>query len=187
MEEAIEQRCHRIGCRMGIDHENDGQTKHTGYLVGRAPPTVVAVEESHHALDDAHVGIGTIVPEQMADMLFRGHERIEVDARPSADTLVKLRVDVVGSTLEGLHPVALAAEECHQSAGNGCLARARCRCCYQKAVLHCRKNYSSRNCCTNWMKRALCGPSINSWLTVQEIGIMRRSPLTMALPMFISG
>ena len=124
VEEAIEQRCHRIGCRTGIDHEDDGQTEHTGYLVGRTPPAIVAVEQSHHALNNAHVGIGSITPEQLSDMLVRGHERIEVDARPSADTLVKLRIDVIGATLEGLHPIALAAEECHQSAGNGCLARA---------------------------------------------------------------
>ena len=57
-------------------------------------------------------------------MLRRSHKRIEVDAGAAADCLVKLRIDIVWSALEGLHLIAFLSEQRHQSSGNGCLARA---------------------------------------------------------------
>jgi len=59
--------------------------------VGRgAPVAVVAVVESHHALDDGYVGIGTVAVEQFPNVLFRGHECVEVHAGAVAYVLVEL-------------------------------------------------------------------------------------------------
>ena len=57
VDKAREQSCRRVGCRLGIHHEDDGDVEYTGNLVGRTSFTVVAVEESHHAFHDTDVGL----------------------------------------------------------------------------------------------------------------------------------
>ena len=107
VDEALQQRRYRIGGRLGIDHEHHGQPQHPGNLGRRAPITVVAVEQPHHALHDTDVGISPVVGEELSDVVGGGHKRVEVDTRATADCLMKLGVDIVGTALEGLHPHAL--------------------------------------------------------------------------------
>ena len=138
VDETREECCHRVGCRLGIDHQYHRDIQHACYLIRGTPLTIVTVEESHHPLHDADIGIGTIVREELAHMFWRGHEGIEVDAGSAAYRLVEFRVDIVGSALEGLHLIAFPTEQSHQSSGNGCLARAAGGCRYQKCCLRCR-------------------------------------------------
>ena len=136
MGKAIEQRRHRIGGTLSIHHQHHRNIQHAGYLGRRAPVAVVAVKESHHAFDNADISIVAIVPEEFTHMLWRRHEGVEIDRRSPAHRLVELRVNVIRSALEGLHTIAFLPEQRHQPPGNGRLARAAGRCCYEKCALH---------------------------------------------------
>jgi hypothetical protein len=69
-------------------------------------------------------------------MFWCRHKRVEVDAGAMAYRLMELRVDIVRATLKGLHLVAFLCEQCHQSPGNRCLARAAGGCCDEKSAFH---------------------------------------------------
>ena len=123
---------HGVCCRTGIDHQHDGDVQHACYLCRGTLVAVVAVEESHHALHHADVSIGSVVAEELTDVTGCSHEGVEVDTGTSAYCLVKLGIDIVRSTLKGLYLVSLLHQQCHEPSGNGCLARATRRGCYQK-------------------------------------------------------
>ena len=131
MGKPIEQRGHRVGGTLGIDHQHDGDVQHPCYLGRRAAVAIVAVVEAHHALNDAYVGILTVVEEEFADVFGCGHKRVEVDAGPAAHRLMELRVDIVGAALKRLHRVALMHKQRHQPPGNSGLARAAGWRCYE--------------------------------------------------------
>ena len=136
VDEAREQRRHRIGSRLGIDHQYDGNVQHLCDLCRGALVTIIAVEKAHHALHDADIGLRPIVDEDIPDMLWRRHKGVEIDAGPAAYRLVELRIDIVGTALEGLHLPALGREQRHQASGDGCLARAARWCRYHECRLH---------------------------------------------------
>ena len=133
MEEALQQRSHRIGSTPGIGHQHDGDIQQLSNLRRRTPVAVVAVEQPHHTLHDADVSPLGIACKDLAHMLVRGHERIEVDAGSSAYRLMKLGVDIVWAALEGLYPQSLPGQQLHQPPGNSRLARATHRCCNQES------------------------------------------------------
>ena len=142
----LQQRCHGVGCTPSVDHQHNGQAQHLRNLCRRAPVTVVAVVESHHAFHNRHIGIAAIAAEQLADMLGRGHERVEVNAWPAAHCLVELRVDVVWPALERLHRQPLLRQHCHQPPGNRCLARAAGWCRNHQSLFHrCKGTTISQN------------------------------------------
>ena len=141
MNKSRQQRRHRIRRTFRIDHQHNRDIQHSGYLIGRTFLAVIAVEKPHHPFHDTDICLFAILPEELPDMLRLSHKRIEVDAGTSADSLVELRVDIVRSALEGLHLVALLAQQRHQSSGNGCLARAARRSRYKKCLSCCHYHY----------------------------------------------
>ena len=124
IDEARNECCHRIGCRLRIDHQHHRDIQYSRYLVGRALFTVVAIEETHHSLDNADVSILAIMVEELTNMLWSRHKGIKVDTGSATDSRMELRVDIVWTTLEGLHLQTFGCEECHQSPDNRRLARA---------------------------------------------------------------
>jgi hypothetical protein len=134
-----EEGSHGICSAPGIYHKDDGQFEYAGYFVGGTLLAIVAVVKAHHALYDADVGGGgccdgaaacterggaccdgaaaytgtAIAGEKGTDVVGTGHKGVEVDAGSSAYRLMELRINIVGSALEGLHSVALLSEKCH--------------------------------------------------------------------------
>ena len=122
IDETLQQWRHRIGGTLGVNHQHDGDVQHAGNLCAGALVAVVAVEESHHTLNDTHVGILTVMVEEFADVLRRRHKRVEVDAGPMAHRFVELRVDIVGPAFERLNAIAFLRQQRHQPSGNSRLA-----------------------------------------------------------------
>ena len=124
MDKTGKQSRQRVGRPLGIDHQHDRQAQCPCDFRRGTEVAVIAVEKSHHTLNDTHIGVFPIMGEKTLHMLWRGHKRVEVDARSAADLFMELGVDVVGTAFEGLHLLPLGNEQRHQSPGNGGLARA---------------------------------------------------------------
>ena len=88
-------------------------------------PLPVAVEEAHDPFYDAYVGIGTVVAEDILKMVGIGKPRVEVHALSAASLLMILRVDVVGSALEGLNMQSAMGQHTQQAYREGSLAASR--------------------------------------------------------------
>ena len=136
--ETLQQRHHRPGGTAGLHHQHNGQVEQTGHFGTRAAAAFVAVEQSHHALDDAHVGIGCIAGKGLLHPIGPSHEEVEIDTRTLAGTLVKFRINIVGAALEGLHTQAAPMEQSHQPQGHGGFSTATARGGNHKCCIHAR-------------------------------------------------
>ena len=136
VEESIDLGSQRIGSRSGIDHEYHRESQRQGNLCRRALVTMIPVEESHHALYDADVGIVTVVTEEFLHMRRCCHEGVEINRGTVTDGCMELSVDIVGTTFEGLYAEPLLREERHQASGNRCFARATGGSRYHKSWFH---------------------------------------------------
>ena len=93
-------------------------------------PLPVAVEETHDPFYDAYVGFGTVVTEDILKMVGIGKPRVEVHALSAASLLMILRVDVVGSALEGLNMQSAKGQHTQQAHREGSLAASRAGGCH---------------------------------------------------------
>ena len=127
---------HRIGRRLGINHQHDRQVKHSRNLGGRASVTIIAVEKAHHTFNNTHIGILAIKVKQFPHMPGRRHKSIEINARPATYRRMKLGVDIIRPALKRLNTIPLEGEQRHQSPSNRRLARATSRRRYHKSTSH---------------------------------------------------
>ena len=125
-----------VGRPLGIDHQHDWQAQCPCNFRRRTEIAVIAIEKSHHTLNDTHIGVFPVMGEKTLHILWRGHKCVEVDARSATDQFMELGVDVVRTAFEGLYLHPLGNEQRHQSPGNGGLAGATGGCRYHKTRFH---------------------------------------------------
>ena len=64
---------------------------------------VIAVKQSHHALNHGRIGPSRITCKNLTYMISRCHPRIQIDGLSTRRNTVKLRINIVRTAFERLH------------------------------------------------------------------------------------
>lgn len=113
----------------GIDQGHDWDTKALGNVSCRR----LAVEQTHHALDQDQIRIGCSTRQAPAGISFAAHAEIEVLAGAATGESMYLRVKKIRAALENSDPSALPAMQACQGGGDSGLALARSGGCDKKS------------------------------------------------------
>ena len=93
---------HRVGGRTCIDHKQNRHIQQRRNLSTAAAHAVIAVKQSHHALNHSHIGTGRITCKNLTYMLRRSHPGIQIDRLPPGCYSMELRVNIIRTALERL-------------------------------------------------------------------------------------
>ena len=126
--------CHgrsRLGLAGGVEHEHHRPPEKRSQVGGCARSGLAtrhsAVEQPHHAFGDGNVRACRRAGRHCPYQILSHRPAVQIETRPAGGDLVKGRIDIVRTTLEGLHNAASTPQRPQQPKRHRCFPGTRAR------------------------------------------------------------